>query len=257
MYALLALLVVAGVSMLAVRVGAVALRMTGLSEEVARFQARSAFTGVGFTTDESEQVIAYPARRDVVRALMFAGNVGTVTAISSLVLSFVGGRASPLRLGVVVGAALALFALARSERFDRLLTPIIERALSRHADYRLRDYSSLLHLHRDYRVAEITVGADDWLASASLSDLDLTAEGVVVLGIRRRDGTYVGAPPPDEEITPGDTLVAYGRGDRLRELSERAADDVSAHEDAKDDHRRLRDRERRLDPERGSEPVEA
>lgn len=257
MYAVLALLVVASVSLLAVRVGAVAFQMTGLSEDVAAFQAQSAFTGVGFTTEEAEHVVAYPVRRHIARALMLAGNVGTVTAISSLVLSFVGGGARPLRLAIIVGASLALFALARSERFDRLLTPAIERVLSRRGTFELRDYSNLLNLHRGYRVVEITVGEDDWLSSASLAELDLPAEGVVVLGIRRNDGTYVGAPPGDEEITAGDTLVAYGQADRLRELADRTARDTRAHEDAKEDHRRLLDRERRLDPERNTGPVEA
>lgn len=257
MYALLALLVVAGVSMLAVRVGAVALEMTGLSGEVAAFQARSAFTGVGFTTEEAETAVSYPTRRRVVEALMLAGNVGTVSAISSLVLSFVGGSGNArVRLVLLVGASAAMFAVSRSRWFDRAVTPVIEGALSRHAEFELRDYTSLLRIHRDYRVADVTVGEDDWLASATLEDLDLPAEGVVVLGIRRSDGTYVGAPPGHERVTPGDTLVAYGREERLRELADRAAGDESAREDAEAAHERTLAVERRRDPERDA-PAES
>jgi Trk-type K+ transport system membrane component len=38
-------------SLLITRIATIALSVTGLSRETARFQARSAFTGVGFTTD--------------------------------------------------------------------------------------------------------------------------------------------------------------------------------------------------------------
>ena len=48
------------VSLLVTRVAAIALSVTGLSRESARFQARSAFTGVGFTTSEAESVVNHP-----------------------------------------------------------------------------------------------------------------------------------------------------------------------------------------------------
>lgn len=50
------LLVVLNSSILITRVATVALTHTGLSRESAKFQACSAFTGVGFTTSESEKV---------------------------------------------------------------------------------------------------------------------------------------------------------------------------------------------------------
>ncbi|HDG97569.1 MAG TPA: potassium transporter TrkA, partial [Desulfobacterales bacterium] len=56
MYALISLLIVIVVSIVIVRIGAVALEMTGLSRDLATFQAQSAFSGVGFTTSESEHV---------------------------------------------------------------------------------------------------------------------------------------------------------------------------------------------------------
>jgi uncharacterized protein with PhoU and TrkA domain len=130
---------------------------------------------------------------------------------------------------------------------------VITRALDRHSSFAIRDYMRLLNLHRDYHVADLAVSEDGWLANETLGELRLRSEeGVVVLGIRRQDGTYVGAPSAEDEITPGDTLVAYGQKERLRELVSRSADDERAHEDAKDDFRRLLAFERRLDPERGS-----
>ena len=42
------------VSVIAVRIGAVAFNLTGLEWKAAKFQALSCFTGTGFTTRESE-----------------------------------------------------------------------------------------------------------------------------------------------------------------------------------------------------------
>lgn len=252
MYALVSLIVIIALSMLVVRVGTVALVMTGLSREVASMQALSAYSGAGFTTEEAEETVAYPARRRVVKNLMRLGNVGLVTSMSSLVLSFTDPTARLERLAVLVGAALVLIALSRSTWFDRLLTPAIKRILDRTSSFELRDYTRLLNLHRDYHVADLAVSEDSWLAGETLGELQLRSEeGVVILGIRREGGTYIGAPSAEDEITAGDTLIAYGQAERLRELVDRSADDHEAHEDAKDDHRRLLALERRLDPERG------
>ena len=56
MIALVPLLVLAVVSLIITRVATMALAATGLSYDVARFQARSALSGVGYTTSESEMI---------------------------------------------------------------------------------------------------------------------------------------------------------------------------------------------------------
>lgn len=63
MVALLTLLSVVTISILINRVAATALVMTGLSRDVARFQARSVITGIGFTTEESRSSTPGPPRR--------------------------------------------------------------------------------------------------------------------------------------------------------------------------------------------------
>ncbi|MCH7752169.1 MAG: hypothetical protein IH898_08455 [Planctomycetes bacterium] len=60
-------------SLIVIRVGTMALMLTGLSRESARFQAHSAFTGVGFTTQESESIVEHPVRRHLTMGLMMLG----------------------------------------------------------------------------------------------------------------------------------------------------------------------------------------
>ena len=236
MLAIASLLVVFSLSVLLVRVGTHALNMTGLSLETARFQALSALSGTGFTTGESEQVLRTRARRRIVTLLIRAGSLGIVTAVSTLVLSFVdietGGPGFWRRLALLVAGSAGLYSLANSEAFDRFLTRVIRRALRDYTDLELADYAHVLHLTGEYRITEVDVtGEDCWLASGSLADLRLRREGIVVLGVYR-DGSYVGAPDRGFRLRDGDKAVLYGRRARLVELSEREADDRGAHEDA-------------------------
>lgn len=262
MYALVSLILVVSLSMLIVRTGTVALTMTGLSKDVASFQSLSAYSGAGFTTEEAEEITAYPARRRVVKTLIRLGSVGLVTSIATLVLSFTDPTARLERLVVLLGAAAVLVGLARSRLFHSLLTPLIKRALGRTATFEVRDYLGLLNLDREFTVADLTVQEESWLADKRLDELELRSnEGINVLGIRREDGTFIGAPNGEHELTPGDTVIAYGQRDRLVELAERSVGDEAAHERAKDAYQRLIARERRLDPEqretdRASAPFE-
>lgn len=248
-YPILSLLVIFAFSLFVIRIGSVALRMTGLSPDVASFQATSAFSGAGYTTEEAERTVATAGRRKIVKALIRLGSVGLISAMASLIVSFTRSGGSDFRsLVYIVGGSILIVLVARSSWLNRVATPVIEWALRRTTGLDVRDYAQLLGLQREYRVAEIEVGDDDWFTDQTLDELNLGAEGVLVLGIER-DDTYVGAPGPDTRIASGDTVVLYGKEDRLQELSGRAASDVSAHEDAIEDHEEiLEEQEKLLEP---------
>ena len=237
MIALLSLLVVLSVSLLIMRIGAVALTMTGLSRESARFQAQSAFLGVGFTTHESEHVVGHPVRRRIIMMLMLLGNAGAVVTVSGLILVFLSasGPASwlPRAGGLIAGVGL-LWLVFTSQAIDRHLSRIIGIALRHWTDLDVRDYASLLRLAGEFSVTEMRVRPDEWLADKTLAELDLRSEGALVLGIERTDGSYVGAPRGPTTVRPGDLLIAYGRTSRLKELDRRPAGEAGdrAHQEA-------------------------
>ena len=216
MAAFVAVLVTVAFSLLITRVGTTALVHTGLSRQVARFQARSAFFGVGFTTSESESVVNHPVRRRIVLWLVLLGNAGIVTVLASVVLSAKGGITPP-RAAILAGGFAVLALLARSPLLER----VIDAALRRWSQLEVRDYADLLHLTGDFAVAELQVEHGDWLAERALGELHLRDEGVVVLGITRADGSWVGAPDGETVLHAGDVLVVYGREDRVCELDER------------------------------------
>ena len=229
MLSIASLLVVIVVSLLVVRVATVALTLTGLSHQLARFQARSAFTGAGFTTGESEKVVQHPVRRRIIMLLMLLGNAGIVTAVSSLILSFTGSSGSSLagnmwfRFAVLVVGLSGLWCLTHSRVLDSWLSRAITWALQNWTSLEVRDYAGLLHLSGDYAVAELHVKSGDWLANQQLSQLKLSDEGVLVLGIETADGRYVGAPRGDVQLGPDDNVLMYGPRATLADLDERRA----------------------------------
>ena len=223
MIAVISLFIVIFVSLLITRIAAIALVHTGLSEEAARFQARSAFTGVGYTTSESEEIVNHPVRRRIVQLLMLFGNAGIVTAISSLILTFVHSEdagAISIKLLLIFSGIIVLWFIARSKTIEHFLFRIISKALNKYTDLEIRDFMSLLRLSGEYRVIELTVEPQDWMAHNSLIDLRMADEGVLVLGIIRKD-IYLGSPKATTVLLPGDTLILYGRYSNVESLDKR------------------------------------
>lgn len=221
MAALITLVATLTISLLVTRIGAVALMLTGMAQDVARFQARSAYTGVGFTTSESEQVVNHPVRRRILATLMLTGNVGIAVVIASMMATFAeGGTGNSwwLRLFILSSSLLVLWIVGTQRFVDQSLERIIEWALRTWTHLDVHDYTSLLHLGDGYVVFEITVNEGDWVADKSLAEATLSGEGVLVLGIHRKNGKYVGSPSGKSKVLVGDTLTVYGPQERLEEL---------------------------------------
>lgn len=236
------LVILALVSLLITRVASVALTATGMAPQSARFQARSALTGVGYPTAEVEGVVAHPVRRRIIMSLMLWGNIGLVAAVAGLLGGFLaaGGRQLLVRATLLIAGLGAVYAVSLSPQVDRWLTAGIKRLLGRFTDLGPRDYATLLQLGGAYAVREVPVQPGSWLADRRLDELCLSDEGVLVFGIRRAEGDYVGAPDKAAAAHPGDTMVVYGRADVLDGLDQREAGQSGDD----DHHRRVADRRR-------------
>ncbi|MFW6151399.1 MAG: TrkA C-terminal domain-containing protein [Verrucomicrobiota bacterium] len=218
-----ALLTILGLSLLITRLATVALTLTGLSYEAARFQARSVFTGTGYTTSEAETVMEHPVRRRIIMALMLLRSAGIVSIILSLILSFMGSKqdTTMTRLLWLVGGVAALWLLSLSRVVDKALRKLMQRALTRWTNMEVRDYVGLLKLSGDYVIRELKIKEGDWLAGKNLTSCRLREEGVTIIGIYRSNGSYVGVPQALTRIKPGDTLILYGRSEPLSQLDQR------------------------------------
>ncbi|MBN2186894.1 MAG: hypothetical protein JW732_05520, partial [Dehalococcoidia bacterium] len=131
------LLITIVVSFIVVQIGGLALELTGIEPDVARFQALSAFSGTGFTTREAERVVGHRTRRRIVTVLIILGNAGLVTVIAMLVASFTqvtGYLWLFVRLAIIVGGIFGFYQLIiRSRVGHRILhwvrTPLVNRII--------------------------------------------------------------------------------------------------------------------------------
>lgn len=215
------LLFVLTISVLLTRFGSVALRQTGLSTQVARFQALSAFTGTGFTTPESESIVNHPMRRRIVALLMIIGNLGLVTVLATVILTFIDARES---LGASLAQALWLGAvmvvmwfLVLNRHADRLICGLMSRLLQRSALFESQ-IVTLLQLPEAHAVAQIQIKEDSPLAGRLCSEI--SGNGLKVLGITGRNGHFTHSPPGDQPLHPLDKVTVYGSDDDLRRLSD-------------------------------------
>ncbi len=133
---IVALLTILGLSLFITRIATVALKMTGLSQDAAKFQARSAFTGTGFTTSETESVVDHPVRRRVIMLLMILRSAGLLTIVLSLIISFVGtageeGFDRITRLFWILSGVGVLWGLSLSKALELLMEKLMQRALER------------------------------------------------------------------------------------------------------------------------------
>ncbi len=235
---LIALFVIAFVSLVIVRIGATALMMTGLSRPVADFQAVSCFFGVGFTTAEAEMIVTHPVRRRIATHLIIAGNIGVTTALGALIITFV--QSDPdwldqlidpetpgaflIRLLVILGGVFGIAALLRPRPVRAVLEKLIEISLRRAGVVRAMDYETVLHSRDGFVVAQVEIDPGHPLVGATLAQAALGSRGVLVLGVHRGSGDHIGAPTAHTRIEDRDVLTVYGHEQKIHAALDRPRD---------------------------------
>jgi hypothetical protein len=199
------------VSFLFVRGASIALMMTGLDKNKARFQALSAFSGTGFTTKEAESIVNHPQRRKIVRWLMMGGNAGLVTVIVAATSSMVTsqGYQLPMNFLILIIGILLIYKLAKLRGFTRKWEHFIEKKLIKSPAFEESAVEDLLHFLKGYGLVKKIILEESPLSGKSLAGAKLNEKGILVLGIER-DKVWIPTPKASEIINNGDDLVVYG-----------------------------------------------
>jgi hypothetical protein len=206
----LLLVIILILSFLIIRIGAVALELTGMDIEHAKFQSLSAFTGTGFTTREAESVVNHPQRRRIVSYLMILGNAGIVSLIGAFLISLRSdATTSWFSLAAIVLVLLILWRLAANARLMRRLTQVIRSRLSR-TDLVELTLEEIVHQQEGFGVARIVIPDCSPLINLSLAEAQFPAQHIVVLSIQH-EGHLTPVPPPTYRLAAFDELVCYGR----------------------------------------------
>lgn len=217
LYFLLPTLLAILVSFLFVRAAAIALMLTGLEKNKAKFQALSAFSGTGFTTKEAELVVNNPVRRKIIRYLMIMGNAGVVTVIVTATSSFSisSGFQLPINILVLIAGIFLIYKLASSRGFTRRWENFIEKKLIKSPKFEESSTEDLLHFIEGYGLVKKIVPEESSMIGQSLAGMKLNEKGILVLGIER-DKNWIPTPKASEVLQSFDRLVVYGPLDALK-----------------------------------------
>ncbi len=221
---LLALLIIVIASLLIVRIGTNALLLTGMSLQASRFQAASAFFGVGFTTSEAEMVVGHEVRRKIILHLIILGNVGLTSALATLIVTFVNnngeGPAIFSKLGLMAMGVTCLYILSHTGFIKKPLDAVMKYTLERAGVVRALDYELLLNVENGFCISDFRIEKGHLLAEKALYESRPNDHGIVILGIRRGGGEFIGAPGKDDVVHAGDTIMAYGSEDSVDKMAQ-------------------------------------
>ncbi|MEW5758497.1 MAG: TrkA C-terminal domain-containing protein [Candidatus Omnitrophota bacterium] len=198
-----------------VEIAAIALKLTGLNIEIARFQALSALTGTGFTSQEAESVVSHPKRRKIIMVLMILGPVGFLTLISMLMIS-VREHVIIFHLTAVIIIVLLLLVFTRSRRFMNIVHSIVENQLRR-TNIRKIGLEEVFALNKEFGVCEILVDGNSLFRDKHLNETDFKHKGFIVLAIRR-DYQIITVPHAEDTIRSGDILIIFGNLKNIKNI---------------------------------------
>lgn len=224
MYAVATFLVVAVITLVFGQLATGALIATGVPPEIAAFQARSAFSGAGFTTTEAENVVNHPMRRRIIATTMFVGSLGTPTLVVTVLVGFLApGPGSTTERTLVLVSGIVFIALTVLNRpLRRVLVRLGHHYTARRLVAALGPtVDEIASLGSDFVVAAVGLAETPGPTYRSLRSLAHALDDCTVLGIRR-PGEYFGEPPVDVELHAGDVLIVYGRRDHIAALVRRA-----------------------------------
>lgn len=218
------ILAVASVYMFTVEVFSVALKLTGMATSKIRFQVASLFTGVGFTTQESELITNDDRRRKIAIACAYTGHIFSVVIMGLVINVF-------FSIGTLVGSgttntynftewyfivlyiAAGLFFLVLlikippiNRRFQRLLERIAIKS-SRHS--RNTNIITVLDTVGKHAIVEVVLNRiPDFAKDVPLFQMGLTKKfSINLLSIRR--GTRIIDVTKDTMFRKGDSLVIF------------------------------------------------
>lgn len=192
-------------------------RLTGLPDERARFQVLSLLTGTGFTTRESEMVLASRRRRRLARVTMLFGYVFNITFVSAFINVFLTMKLATFErqyIGILIpmGTIALIFVFMRVPMIHALGETFLRRLADRALD-RQGTFNAVLLL--DYigteSIAQVTLRhIPEEYQGLSLAQTQLRAKtGILVMLVERKGAKPIPANA-DTVFETGDKLTVFG-----------------------------------------------
>ncbi len=217
MSAVLPVIIIVVIFFFIIRVATVILKLTGMDESTARFQAISAFTGTGFTTKEAETIFEEQIRKKTIVVLMVLGKVGIVSVIASLFLSFGQGDivADLEKAAILLAFVFILYKMTTLGGFSKALNKFIEKRIVAKGIVRQKTLEEIFHLPKGYGLAQLTITAKSKENGVTLEKAGFSNKDILILSIERKD-KLISFPHAKDVIQKGDKLLCYGLVENIK-----------------------------------------
>jgi hypothetical protein len=196
-------------------VGSIALEATGMERGKARFQALSAFSGTGFTTQEAESIVNHPQRRRIAICLIFLGNAGIIAFLILLVLYLRAGMVGPslILLGIILGGLLILIFALWSGLVDKITNAVLAIVVKGSVAPPLH----ILQREGNNAVARLRVNEGTALAGRRVKDTGFAKRDMIILSLTQGK-RVLSLPTMNERLRPGDQVLCYGKLSAIKAL---------------------------------------
>lgn len=182
--------------------------VTGLDNEIARFQAVSMLTSTGFTTKESELILRHPVRRKIGVFLILFGVFSLAVMISTLSNLLAQSFRVPQLTGVTLGFGAVLLA-TKNKRIVNSLKRRFHKHLKQEFELHELPIEEVLYFTGSDLFTGISIGKGSAMAGRGLRDVCCPKEDINVLFVQRGD-TKIRGGCLQMALQEGDILFVYG-----------------------------------------------
>jgi hypothetical protein len=206
-------------------------RLTGLTEDKARFQVISMLTNSGYTTQESEVIATSKIRRKLARITMIFGYAFTVTIVSSVVNVFFALKKTQVEYIVWIAFILGLFVVAlyllqKSNWIKKSFNSSIERIGNRIMFGKKSNPVIILDTYGGVVMAEVFLThVPKNLENKTLEQTDLKVKHNINILLIKRNDTIIENIRGETIVQINDTLVVFGARKNIRAVFEKVLDE--------------------------------
>ena len=199
-------------------------RMSGLTEEKAKFQVISLLTNSGYTTQESELIMGKLLRRRLARTIMLFGYIFSITIVAAFV-NVVLNLPKAIQedfwtLTVILAVVFVIFMIVKrvpgaKQRFNDLIEKMGRKWMFRGSV----NIVSVVDQYAKGVVAGVSIAAvPDSIQGKSLGESGLMENFGVRIILIQRGGEVMEYITRDTKIEKGDKLVVFGKLEKIRSL---------------------------------------